>query len=92
MTYLKVIWKHEPNEYPVIMYSELDDDRYETRKVEVFGDGTFGYAYDGGSSSMTILGEVPLPSFEEIDSDPQFEPVVISKNEFDKVWREAVSD
>jgi len=37
MEYLKVHWKHDyPNE-PVLLYSERDDERREVRKVDVFG-------------------------------------------------------
>lgn len=44
MQYIKVKWVHPPNEYPVMLYSELDDRRYEIRKVEVFADGRMQYA------------------------------------------------
>jgi hypothetical protein len=39
MKYVKVRWNHAlPNE-PVVLYSELDDQMWETRKVEVYADG-----------------------------------------------------
>ena len=92
MTYLKVLWKHENEEYPVILYSELANDRFEVRKVESFIDGSLCYAYDGGSSGTTALGEAPVPTIEEIASEVEFEPTEISKSEFEKVWAKAVSD
>lgn len=91
MEYIKVVWKHEPNEYPAIMYSELSSDRHEVRKVECFSDGSSTYAYDDKSTGMTLLGELPVPSLLEIAEDSQFEPVEIDKEEFEQVWDKAVS-
>lgn len=87
--YLKVVWKHENNDYPIVLYSELSKDRYEIRKVELFASGTLFYAYDGGSSGQTTLGELSLPSLEDIASDSEFEPVEITQREFDEVWSRA---
>lgn len=91
MTYLKVLWKHENAEYPVVLYSELANDRSEVRKVESFLDGSLCYAYDGGTTGTTALGQVPVPSIDEISSDDEFEPMEISKSEFEEVWGKAVS-
>ena len=44
MRYIKVKWIHAHANEPVWLYSELDDDFWETRKVEVFPDGTKGHA------------------------------------------------
>jgi hypothetical protein len=41
---------------PVVLYSELDDNRFEVRKVEVFRDGRLGYADAVRSSGGTGLG------------------------------------
>jgi uncharacterized protein DUF6881 len=59
MRYLRVGWKHQHADEPTILYSELDEDRWEVRKVEVFRNGRRGYASADGSSSGTKLGEVP---------------------------------
>ncbi len=91
MEYIKVIWKHEPNEYPVAMYSELSQDRYENRKVEIFYDGQSCYAQDGKSTGPTALGELPVPPLKEISEDSQFDPITITKIEFEKVWDKAIS-
>jgi len=39
MQYLKVRWIHPSQEDPVVLLSELDSDRYEVRKIEIFADG-----------------------------------------------------
>lgn len=89
MTYLKVKWKHAfPNE-PIWLYSELDGQRWEVRKVEAFADGRMGYADKACNAEGTGLGEEPIPELEDIAADPQFEPSMISAVEFGKVWREA---
>ena len=89
MTYLKVIWKHSFGNEPVFLYSELNKERWELRKVEVFPNGKMGYASPGLSIGGTELSEKPLPSLEEIATDPQFEPVAISAADFDIIWTKA---
>jgi hypothetical protein len=50
MQYIKVVWKHDHPEEPIVLYSELDEDRWEVRKVEVFRVGSAGYATATSSS------------------------------------------
>jgi hypothetical protein len=90
-TYLKAKWKHAFNNEPVFLYSELDGERWELRKVEVFPDGRIGFAGPGVEIGGTRLSEVPLPSFEQIATDPQFEPATISRAEFDAIWAKATA-
>jgi hypothetical protein len=91
MIYLKVKWNHSfPNE-PVLLYSELDRERWEVRKVEIFPSGRMGYAGPGGAVGGTKLGKEPLPSFEQIADDPEFEPAVVSRAEFDEIWAKATA-
>jgi hypothetical protein len=90
MLYIKVKWKHEHRDEPVLLYSELDDARWEVRKVEAFRDGTLGYASIFEEQKGTFLGLVEVPSFAEIESDPEFEPTEIAKEEFEEVWRRAI--
>jgi hypothetical protein len=86
MKYIRVKWIDSlPNE-PVALLSELDDDRYETRKLEIFGDGSVGRASADASDDRTLLGELPVPSIDEINSDPQFQAVEITQSEFEAAW------
>ena len=81
-------WKHGLDDEPVILYSELDDDRWERRKVEVFADGRLGFA-DGDEqthATNTRLSIEPIPPLDEIAADPQFQPVTISAEEFSTIW------
>jgi len=86
MTYVRVAWKHQQPDEPVTLYSELDKNRFEVRKVEVYRDGHVGYAESGRSSGGTKLGIVAMPMLSEIAKDPQFEPVEITKEEFEAAW------
>jgi hypothetical protein len=86
MNYIKVKWIHSHANEPVLLYSELDEDRWEKRKIEVFAVGHFGYASSGESAGSSRLGEEPIPPLAEIASEPQFKPVEITKQEFEEVW------
>ena len=68
------------------MISELDANRWETRKVEIFADGSKGYARRGEEAGGTALGQLPVPPLQEIASDPQFLPEEITKDEFEAIW------
>ena len=86
MRYVRVRWTSTDPSDPVLLYSELNDERWEVRKVEVYLDGSCGWASPTASSGDTMLGLVPVPELREIASDPQFDPEEISKAEFDSVW------
>src|SRR5450432_1700012 len=90
MKYLRVKWKHLLPEEPVLLYSELDENRREVRKVEIFADEHCGFASKDGQSEDTRLGEVPMPPLEEIAADPEFEPVEIQQKEFERIWQLAL--
>ena len=79
MVYIKVRWKHDDPNDPILLYSEMDDERWEVRKVEVFTDGSFGYADRATSRGTTFLSLEPLPTLLEIAAMPEFEPVAITK-------------
>ncbi|UPJ52052.1 hypothetical protein IVB30_12275 [Bradyrhizobium sp. 200] len=89
MVYIKVSWKQDDPHTPILLYSELDDKRWEVRKVEVFPDGSLGYADRATSRGTTFLGLEPVPALSEIAAIPEFEPVAITKDEFEAVWLNA---
>lgn len=91
MVYIKVKWIHTDPDCPVLLYSELDRECWEVRKVEIFPDGRMGYAGPGVEVGETWLGQAPVPPLEEIAQNPEFEPETISKAEFDRVWAKATS-
>lgn len=68
------------------MYSEINQDRWEVRKVEVFQDGTSTYASPLYNTGDTWLAESQLPSMDEINKDSQFQADVISRHDFERIW------
>lgn len=89
MKYVKVRWIHTSHDDPVTLYSELNSDLWEERKVEIYADGRADFADSEERSGSTKLGIEPFPALEEIASDPQFEPMVISAAEFESAWEQA---
>jgi len=87
--YIAVEWVHDDPREPVTLYSELDDARWETRKVEVWADGSVGWA-DGAHEVNARLGEVPVPPLADIDAMEEFRPRQITAAEFELVWRDRV--
>ncbi|AXF74887.1 hypothetical protein LU604_19025 [Erwinia tracheiphila] len=90
MRYIKTLWLHENNNYSIEIYSELDTDDNEVRKIEIFSDGTTGYAVGNISHGKTMLGDIPIPSLEDINSDPQFRAQEITKDFFLEKWNKFV--
>lgn len=89
--YLKVRWNHTLPDEPIWLFSEIDSDRNEIRKVEFYLNGQFGYASNSANFGSTRLSVEPLPALEEIARDPQFEPIRIEESEFNKVWLQALN-
>lgn len=90
MEYLKVHWRHEFQDEPTIIYFELDEQRNEVRKIEMYCDGSFGLASKDVTYNNSILSEKPIPVIEEIMSDSQFRVLEINKFDFLKLWNELV--
>lgn len=90
-TYIDVTWSHAESDYPIRLVSEIDADGYETRKLEFFLDGRVASASSREDDfSDTRLGEVPVPSLLEINSDPQFEGIAIVAAAFEALWAQHV--
>lgn len=89
MHYLAVEWRHNDPHDPILIFSELDDDRWEVRKVERCRDGRATYAGPDGQTGDTYLDEIAFPSLDEIAADPEFIPREISPEEFEAAWQAA---
>jgi len=86
MEYIDVEWKHQSNTDPVRLVSELNADRYETRKLEFFPTGKVCYASQQSGSPGTELGIVPVPPLAEINQSHEFNGVTISAQSFETLW------
>jgi hypothetical protein len=69
------------------LFSELDDDRYEVRKLEIFRDGSAGRSCEDASVGQAVLGKLPIPGLDEINSNLQFQADEITQSEFEAAWR-----
>ena len=89
MRYIAVHWHQSSPDYPIELYSEIDDAGWEQRKVEVFADGRRSFADKQAQNGSTELGLAPVPPLAEIAADPQFKPREISRDEFEDLWKSA---
>jgi hypothetical protein len=86
MEFIDVAWRHNFEDEPVRLVSELDARRYETRKLEFFSNGKIGFASATATSERTMLGVEPVPPLSEINSDPQFSAPDLSSASFEELW------
>ena len=70
-----------------MLFEEIDEHRYETRKVHQYADGRL-VRTDRISDLSTSLAWVPVPPEDEIAS--QREVLPLSTEEFEEVWRSAI--
>jgi hypothetical protein len=84
--YLHIHWKKAGPGEPGHTYSELDGARHEIRKVELFSNGTRGFADASEEAGGTILGTLPVPPLAELAGDPAFEAKEIAVEEFQRQW------
>lgn len=89
MKYLKVKWVNASPDQPRLIYSEIDNDGWEVRKIEEYPDGKCGYADLELEVGGSFLSTEPLPSFDEIATQPEFHPEIVTQDEFEGRWREA---
>lgn len=95
MQYLKVEWLHDFQDEPVLIFGELRADIQsgeleEIRKIEIFKDGTMGYACLE-EEYLSLVSESHWPVKEEITQDPQFKVHIITQQEFNLLWQEALA-
>lgn len=90
-SYIYSKWHNSPEDSPVEFYSELNGERFETRKVEIFKDGSLGFASKKATSKTTKLGIAPVPPLAEIAEQPEFDIRTISPQQFEAKWKEATA-
>ena len=91
MKYYEVKWIHNEPKDPVFIYTEIDKDQWEHRKVEIWADGHKGFADKSREVGDTRLGTEAWPDLKQISSDPQFALKEIAKDEFESIWKEALN-
>ncbi len=86
MRYLYVKWLHKNPGDPIHLYSEIDDQSYECRKVEIYADGRKGFADASEQAGGTILGSMPVPPLAEIATQSEFEAKEVPAEVFQNIW------
>jgi len=86
MNYICIKWKHSVPSDPVIFYLELDEQRFEVRRVEIYADGRYGFASKTESIGGAGLGELRTQSLNAINADPVFEASEITRQQFEQEW------
>lgn len=90
MRYQRVEWHHENPEEPVVLYSEIDADGWETRKVDEYADGRRDFADAVIEMGSTWLADQPTEEgVAEIDALDEFSAIEISRGAFEEVWFDA---
>jgi hypothetical protein len=89
MHYSRLIWSHTSPTEPVTILSEYDPNGWECRKVEIFADGTLGYASENESAGGSQLARIPCPPDTEVIQEPEFRVSGLSKAEFEAAWEQA---
>ena len=86
MKYIRIKWNHTNPDEPVWLFSEVDPNGLELRKIECFRNGFCDIATGTGSSGSARVSSGPLPEMMELVKDPEFDAVEIAKEEFEEVW------
>ena len=90
MEYVLVEWDHDLDDEPYLVYSELDEDRLETRKIEFFRNGIC-FSYGGERGNEGALADTPFPKDLRELSGGEGNPTAraISRQLFQEVWNQA---
>ena len=81
MEYYRTYWQHD--DYRVWIYSEIDNHRYDTRRIELFRNGSAKYFVN--SSSLEV-GEALYPtSNDAINSEGELKVNKITSKEFNEI-------
>ncbi len=90
MRYVLAEWDHELEDEPYLIYSELDESRRETRRVEFYRNGiTFSYGGERGNEGA--LAQEPFPEDLRDLQPPEGELSAreISPGLFYEIWNQA---
>ena len=84
--YIKWYWEHTHDNDPVIFFYEVDteNERYATRMTEIYADRRAVPVIEEGFEFIT---EAPIPTPDEINTEPEFFAEYITKEEFEAVYR-----
>lgn len=83
--YIKCYWKYIEDDTPVLLFYEVDleNERYATRMIEIYFDQSVNSSDGEGFDFVT---EAPVPTIKEINQEPEFYAMIITSNEFERVY------
>ncbi len=82
MEYVKYYWDYIDMQTPILIFAELDEERYSTRQIEIFPDRHIEYL----GIHEAYVSEEPYDSNEEINNMGEFQIFNISQLEFETLW------
>lgn len=85
-----LIKPHQQGINEPVTYVELDEERWEVRKVQLFSDGRVISASGKGSTGTTTLADAPMPLLRDLRLSMKLEVVEIGRAEFEDVWNKAL--
>jgi len=92
MKYIKIHWNHSFIDEPELIYSKINGERYEVKKVEIFKNGNYIiYSKDVNSDR---LAEGKYPQLEELNFKEELESmqaIEISEKEFNEIWKKYIN-
>jgi len=86
MSFIKTTWVYARPDRPVRLYSELDEDRWEVRKVNVYSDGHCAYADEHNEVGGVMLSDQPFLPLSELSDTQELRTIEISSEEFEHIW------
>ena len=81
---------HRDPKYPVELWSEIDDGRWEIRKIDVFLDGTMQIASQESENKDARIGLIPTPELDKLNADGEFEAIYVGRDDFNALWHKAL--
>ena len=91
-TYIVVDWQSYATQTPTRMYHELNEGRFEQRRVEIFRDGTSQWIDSNCVNGDRMPALEPLPPIDVINSYSGFTASEITMDAFEEVWIRATGD
>lgn len=69
---------------------ELDNERYQTKSLQIFSEENVAYAYDDVEVNGCFLADGAYETPEFLDDDLDVSLITISEEEFFEIWRDKV--
>lgn len=86
MRYICIEFETYEDRVPQTIYSEIDDLGYEVRKIEIYFDGTVGYASYEREVGKTLLADQMIPTVDDINIEKDVRAIHLTNKEFESLW------